>query len=406
MSLNSDLIGKLLEKEIVKNGSFKLKSGKMSNIYINFRDIYSYPNLVNELCEEIVKTQYIEADHILGVPYAGIPFATVLSQKTGVPLLMLRKERKNYGTKQMIEGKFSKNDTVFIIDDVITTGESLTETIKNVEDAGLIVKKIVVLADREEGGVEMIKNRGYMINSLFCLTDFIMNPYSQKIMQIKSDKKSSLIFSVDLPTMAECFNMIQSAGEHVCAIKTHVDAIKDFEVNIWKERINQLKAQYNFMVIEDRKMADIGNTCLKQIKDSPFCIEEWADMITCYAISGEGIFDALKETNLGLIVIAQLSSKNNLIDETYTERTVELAKKYRDQVVGFVSQEKIPGQTFLTFTPGINFSIKNDEFGQVYCDQDSFIKKGADFYIVGRGIYNADNPRKTAEEYQNQLMNV
>jgi hypothetical protein len=94
----------------------------------------------------------------------------------------------------------------------------------------------------------------------------------------------------------------------------------------------------------------------------------------------------LNKTNIGLLLIHQLSVENNLIDSTYSNKVTDMALKF-DNVVGFISQEKVLNE-FLTFTPRINLSTNIDNKGQTYRSIDQC---QSDIFIVGRGIYESND---------------
>lgn len=98
-----------------------------------------------------------KVDKILGVPTAGVPFATMVSQKMALPLIYYRKARKEHGVRKKIEGSLERNDRVLIIDDLITTGESVIEAAQAVREQGGIASELVVLVDREQGGAERLR---------------------------------------------------------------------------------------------------------------------------------------------------------------------------------------------------------------------------------------------------------
>src|SRR4030042_3917370 len=110
-------------------------------------------------------------DRILGVPTAGIPFATVVSQKLGIPLIYYRQARKEHGVRKKIEGILERNDRVLIIDDLITTGESVIEAAEVVRDQGGGVNELVVLLDREQGGRERLRASRIEPHVLFKISD-------------------------------------------------------------------------------------------------------------------------------------------------------------------------------------------------------------------------------------------
>ncbi len=171
---SEQLVLKLEEAGCVKFGEFVLKSGIKSPIYIDLRILVSYPELLKEICKEMVeKAKGLKFDRVAGIPYTAIPIATLVSVETGKPMLYPRKEVKEHGTKQKIEGKYNAGETVLVIDDLITTGGSKFEAIAPLEEAGLKVKDIVVVVDREQGGKEVVKEKGYKLHALVGIKEML-----------------------------------------------------------------------------------------------------------------------------------------------------------------------------------------------------------------------------------------
>jgi uridine monophosphate synthetase len=110
-------------------------------------------------------------DKILGVPTAGVPFATVVSQKLGIPLIYYRQARKEHGVRKKVEGILERNDRVLIIDDLITTGESVIETAEVIRDQGGVVNELAVLLDREQGGQQRLRSSRIEPHILFRISD-------------------------------------------------------------------------------------------------------------------------------------------------------------------------------------------------------------------------------------------
>lgn len=109
-------------------------------------------------------------DQICGVPYTALPIATLISVDTDIPMLIKRKEAKAYGTKKMVEGHFKQGDHCIIIEDVVTSGSSILETVQTLRKEGLKVSKTLVVIDREQGGKKNIENYGIQMKSLFTVT--------------------------------------------------------------------------------------------------------------------------------------------------------------------------------------------------------------------------------------------
>ena len=178
---NRNLIHKLFELGAVKFGSFALKSGIRSPIYVDLRLTVSSPKLlvaIGEALRDAVRMRPF--DLVVGVPYTALPFATAISIQHNIPMLLRRKEKKDYGTGKILEGIFSKGQTCLVIEDVITSGQSILETIEVLEAEGLAVKDVAVLVDREQGGVKRCAERGYAVHPVCTLTDIVNTLLSEK----------------------------------------------------------------------------------------------------------------------------------------------------------------------------------------------------------------------------------
>ncbi len=172
--MKQKIIDELIEIGAIKFGEFKLKSGIISPIYIDLRIIVSYPQLLKNIAQALIGlAESIAYDRIAGIPYTALPMATAYSLESGKPMIYARKEKKEYGTAQQIEGIWKKGDTVLIIDDLITNGASKSETFEIFENAGLVVKDIVVLIDREQGGKESIQKTGHQLFSLISIFEVL-----------------------------------------------------------------------------------------------------------------------------------------------------------------------------------------------------------------------------------------
>lgn len=171
---NKDLILHLHAIGAIKFGNFTLKSGMQSPIYIDLRRIISYPTILRAVAELLwQQVRNCKFDLICGVPYTALPIATAMSLAYNKPMIMRRKEVKEHGTRQTVEGVFQTNQTCLVVEDLFTTGSSALETIVPLEEAGLKVEHVVILIDRQQGGVKNIENKGYFVHPVFTLVDIM-----------------------------------------------------------------------------------------------------------------------------------------------------------------------------------------------------------------------------------------
>jgi uridine monophosphate synthetase len=160
------LIDDLHAIQALKFGEFKLKSGALSPFYVDLRVIISHPPILRAIAQRILDLLApLTFQRIAGIPYAGLPIATAVSLAGNLPMIYARKEAKDYGTKRVIEGAFAAGETVVLIDDVITDGASKFEAAEPLAQAGLVVKDFAIFLDREQGGADRLREKGYTLHS-------------------------------------------------------------------------------------------------------------------------------------------------------------------------------------------------------------------------------------------------
>ena len=150
----TSLCDHLKECGAIKFGDFTLASGKKSKYYIDIKKASANPRILKLIASEIaekIKINSINADYIGCVALGGVPIAVAVSLEMDLPLIIIRQEAKDYGTKGQIVGDFIKNSRVLMVEDVATTGGSVLKAIKLLRDEGLIIKDVIVVVDREEG---------------------------------------------------------------------------------------------------------------------------------------------------------------------------------------------------------------------------------------------------------------
>ena len=432
---------------IIKFGKFTLKSGIESPFYVDLRPLASDPKILKNLAKYLL--EMLSLDHfdlICGVPYAALPMATAMSLQSEIPLIIKRKEAKEYGTKKMIEGIFEKGQNCLLVEDVITSGKSLLETIPEIENEGISVSDIVVVLDREQGGKELLESKGYRVHTLFKISEIVQlleeenlltseevvriqdflagnvvkfeenkrrsyeeklknceHSVSQKLLEIAIEKKSNLIASADVITTAELLQLADKIGPNIVALKTHIDIITDFDPDKTILPLKDLATKHNFLLMEDRKFADIGNTQELQFSYGVYKISNWADFVTAQVIGGYDSLDCFR--NVGVVAIVSMSSKGTLTDQHYFEEAEKIAISHPN-VIGGVSQKAI-SENLLLFTPGVNLDSKGDCKGQQYNTPDHVFRNlHTDFMIVGRGIYKSADAEQASLQYKTEGWNA
>ena len=239
------------------------------------------------------------------------------------------------------------------------------------------------------------------------------NPLSRQYMEVACRKQSLVVLAADLNTMSGLNDLIDQVGPHIAALKTHVDLVDDWTADGWAA-FCQRAAEYDLLIFEDRKFADIGPISRKQMA-GVYDIRSWADIVTAHGISGPDIVDGICAgwddvgRRGGVLLLAQMSSRGNMLDlPGYTEQMV-FNGITNGGVFGFIGNGSRPaelsilrgkvGHRKLIWTPGVNLDVGDGEMGQRYGDPREAIRAGSDGIIVGSGIYKSDDPKGVAAAY-------
>ncbi|KAI9504149.1 orotidine 5'-phosphate decarboxylase [Coemansia spiralis] len=231
------------------------------------------------------------------------------------------------------------------------------------------------------------------------------HPLVKQLFATMERKKSNLSLAADVSTKAELLGLADKVGPYVCVFKTHVDVISDFDSDL-VDQLAALAAKHDFLIFEDRKFADIGNTVKLQYGGGMYRIADWAHITNCHVIPGEGIIQGLAEVGMpkgrGLLLLAEMSSKGMLATGAYTEKNVDMAIA-NEFVIGFIGSRRFTEERdLITMTPGVGLHASGDALGQQYRTPEMIVtENGSDIIIVGRGIYGAGkDPIAEAQRYR------
>jgi uridine monophosphate synthetase len=168
------LVDALLAQGLIRFGEFTLKSGLASPFYFDLRRLAAHPQLLAQAAKAYQPLlQSLAFDRLAALPYAALPIATAISLQSGWPMVYPRKEVKDYGTGLAVEGGFAPGERVVVVDDVITTGGSKLEAIAALEAAGLEVRDVVVLIDRQSGGGAELAQAGYRLHAACTISELL-----------------------------------------------------------------------------------------------------------------------------------------------------------------------------------------------------------------------------------------
>jgi len=243
------------------------------------------------------------------------------------------------------------------------------------------------------------------------------NHLAKRLLELAETKKTNIVLSADLTTTKELLSIADELGPFIAVLKTHIDIVSDFgQTTI--DGLLDLARKHDFLIFEDRKFVDIGNTVQKQYHGGALRISDWAHIVNASILAGEGIIEALDKSisdvrlkgsgvQRGILILAEMTSKGSLATGEYTKESVRIAEKYPNSVVGFVSTRELSqyaadmsSNDFLVFTTGVNLVSRGDSLGQQYQTPTTAIAGGADFLIAGRGIYTAKDPIVAAKAYR------
>ncbi|RXK50472.1 orotate phosphoribosyltransferase [Halorientalis pallida] len=168
---NQQLIDALRDADAVKFGEFELSHGGTSNYYVD-----KYVFETNPRCLELVAEAFAERvgeSKLAGVALGAVPLVAVTSVETGQPYVIARKQAKEYGTGNRIEGELTEGEAVVVLEDIATTGQSAVDAVEALREAGAVVDRVLVVVDRQEGAAEHLADHDIELESLLTADDLL-----------------------------------------------------------------------------------------------------------------------------------------------------------------------------------------------------------------------------------------
>jgi orotate phosphoribosyltransferase len=165
------LIDALRGADAVKHGEFELSHGGTSEYYID-----KYVFGTNPQCLRLIAAAFAERvgdAKLAGVALGAVPLVAVASVETGNPYVIARKQAKEYGTGNRIEGDLTEGEEVVVLEDIATTGRSAIDAVEALREAGAVLNRVVVVVDREEGARKNVEAHDVTFESLLTASDLL-----------------------------------------------------------------------------------------------------------------------------------------------------------------------------------------------------------------------------------------
>ncbi|MGZ4354960.1 MAG: orotate phosphoribosyltransferase [Gaiellaceae bacterium] len=174
--MTPDELAAALAEHAYLEGDFVLRSGRRSRYYLDKYRFETRPDLLGplgRLLADAVAREEPGVDRLAGPELGAVALAAAASLASGLPFLLVRKEAKEYGTANRLEGEFEPGDEVCLIEDVVTSGGALLSSVEALREAGLVCRIAVCVVDREEGGSDALARHAVRLRPLFTASEVL-----------------------------------------------------------------------------------------------------------------------------------------------------------------------------------------------------------------------------------------
>lgn len=169
--MTRDELARRIADVALLRGQFTLRSGRTSNYYLDKYLFETQPDILKALGDLFAQKIGPGVDRIAGAELGAVALAAATAMACGKPFVIIRNQKKDYGTSKLVEGALKPGESVAIVEDVLTTGGQVIEAAKTLMDAGAKVERIIAVIDRLEGARANIESAGYTFESLFTTRD-------------------------------------------------------------------------------------------------------------------------------------------------------------------------------------------------------------------------------------------
>lgn len=428
MESKEQLLQSLIVGGYIKHGTFTLKSGETSSIYADFRSLSLNPELftiISKSLGSLLTAQGWQFDWIAGLPLGGISLAAAVGLQSGLPSVMIRKERKDHGRGKLVEADWDGIKRIVLVDDVLTTGSTITEFIQRVasEFIPLDVVGVVVLLNRSNLETLPTEEGNIPIASIYQLDDILPRTFEKRAPLSRSDRASELFslmakkctnlcLSADVENPEQVLLLLDQLGPYIAVLKIHFDALDWTKATQGPEHffitLSSLLETRNVICMADRKFSDIGSTVQKQIENHAGISRHLASLATVHIVAGPSAITQLDASNVGSVIVAEMSNQDSITqDETIGKAYMRRAANFANTkgVVGIVCQNRSnceAGDGVVYMTPGVHLHIEGEDDQRYRTPSRAIADQCCDMIIVGRGIYNSPDPEEAARSYRDE----
>jgi orotate phosphoribosyltransferase len=166
-----ELVAALRAADAVRYGEFELAHGGTSDYYVDKYQFETEPDALSLIAAAFADR--LDGETLAGVALGAVPLVAVTSVETASPYVIARKQAKEYGTGNRIEGRLTEGEAVVVIEDIATTGQSAVDAVEALREAGAVVERVLVVVDREEGARDHLADHGVDLEALVTATDLL-----------------------------------------------------------------------------------------------------------------------------------------------------------------------------------------------------------------------------------------